>query len=130
MAGEEKKEFKTFGECLREHRRERRLTLREFCRRAQLDPGNVSRIERGLLRPPSGTEIVARYAAALDLEEGTDEWHNFCDIAATSRGMIPRDLAANEDVAGLLPIFFRTLRGEKPTVEEMKALLQKIKANV
>ncbi len=130
MAGKEKKEFKTFGECLRELRKERRLTLREFCRRAQLDAGNVSRIERGLLRPPSGPEIVARYAAALDLEEGSDEWHNFCDLAATSNGIIPRDLATNEDVLGVLPIFFRTLRGDKPTVKEMKALLQKIKENV
>ena len=34
------------------HRKALGLTLREFCRRNGFDPGNVSRLERGLVPPP------------------------------------------------------------------------------
>ena len=39
----------TFGELLRARREELRLGLREFAIRADLDPGNLSKIERGRL---------------------------------------------------------------------------------
>ncbi|MFO7869972.1 MAG: helix-turn-helix transcriptional regulator [Kiritimatiellia bacterium] len=121
------REDKVFGPLLKEIRTQKRITLREFCKRANADPGNVSRIERGVWPPPQDADILERYAHALGLKEGTDDWYRFFDSAATDRGIVPRDIMDDEEVVKMLPVFFRTLRGTKPTEEEMKALVEKIR---
>ena len=118
---------KVFGPLLKEFRTRKRITLREFCKRANADPGNVSRIERGIWPPPQDAEILERYAHALEIREGTDEWYRFFDSAAADRGIVPRDIMDDEEVVKMLPVFFRTLRGTKPTEAEMKALVEKIR---
>ncbi len=45
-----------FGEFFKAKRQALGLTLREFCLKHKLDPGNISRLERGLLAPPQGRE--------------------------------------------------------------------------
>jgi len=100
-------------------RKRSRITLREFCRRAKADPGNISKIERGVWPPPQDHEILERYAKALGIGEGTDDWYRFFDYAAADRGIVPQDLMADEEVVKMLPLFFRTLRGERPTPREM-----------
>ena len=117
----------TFGPVLKQFRTEKRITLREFCKRASADPGNVSRIERGIWPPPQDADILERYAHALEIKEGTDEWYRFFDSAAADRGIVPRDIMDDEEVVKMLPVFFRTLRGTKPTEDEMKALVEKIR---
>ena len=47
-----------FGEYLRALRKDKDVTLREFCRRTHADPGNVSKMERGLLPPPDDLETL------------------------------------------------------------------------
>ncbi len=115
-----------FGALLRELRAEKRVTLREFCRRAEADPGNISKIERGVWPPPQDNEILERYARALAIEEGSDDWYRFFDAAAADCGMVPRDLMDDEELVKKLPVFFRTLRGQKPTEAEMRALVEKL----
>ena len=116
-----------FGPYLKKLRKEKRVTLREFCKKAGADPGNISKIERGVWPPPRGQDILERYARALDIQEASDDWYRFFDYAATDVGIIPKDILSDEELAKMLPVFFRTLRGQKPTDEEMKALLDKIK---
>ena len=81
-----------FGAYFNEIRKAIKLTLRAFCTRAGADPGNISKMERGLWPPPQDHEILERYARALDIEEGTDEWYRFFDMAAAERGLVPQDL--------------------------------------
>ncbi|MCX6355162.1 MAG: helix-turn-helix transcriptional regulator [Candidatus Aureabacteria bacterium] len=126
MKGEEKS-FKHFGEYLKALRFEKRITLREFCKRAQADPGNISRIERGIWPPPQDTDILERYAAAVEIKKGTAPWYRFTDFAAADRGIIPRDLLSDKEVIEMLPVFFRTLRGQRPTEKEMRALVEKLR---
>ena len=118
---------KRFGPFLEELRQKKRLTLREFCRRAESDPANISRMERGLISPPKGREILERYATALELKEGTDDWHTFFDLAAVDQGMMPADIMQDAELVRALPTFFRTIRGQKPTEEEMKKIAEKIR---
>ena len=56
---------KTFGAFFRAKRKALGITLREFCRRNGFDPGNVSRLERGLVPPPQApaTPGVLRQSA-------------------------------------------------------------------
>jgi len=115
-----------FGEFLEALRQRNRLTLREFCRRAGCDPANISRLERGLTPPPKRREILERYAAALGLEKDSAEWHTFFDLAALDQGMVPADIMEDKALLKALPVFFRTLRGQKPTPEEMRRIAGKI----
>jgi len=78
-------------------------------------------------QPPQDPDILERYAKALEIEVGSDDWYAFFDLAAANRGIIPKDLMSDRDVVEMLPAFFRTLRGQKPTEEEMRNLAAKIK---
>jgi transcriptional regulator with XRE-family HTH domain len=103
------------------------LTLREFCLENGLDPGNYSRLERGLFQPPQKEELLEKYAVALGVKRGSDEWLEFFDIAAASRGEIPKDLLSDEEVLGKLPAVFRTLRGSAIDPDKLDDLIEKIR---
>lgn len=114
-----------FGKFFAEIRRKRlEISLREFCERHGFDPGNVSKLERGKLPPPQGKDVLERYAEALGLEEGSDDWYRFFDLAAATRGEIPAELMEDEEVVRQLPVFFRSLRGQRVSEEQLRELLE------
>jgi transcriptional regulator with XRE-family HTH domain len=116
-----------FGKLLKKLRIVRGLTLREFCHANGFDPGNYSRLERGLFPPPQREDLLEKYALALGLHRGSDEWLEFFDLAATSRGEIPKDLLSDDEVVNKLPILFRTLRGSAMSPEKLDDLIEKIR---
>jgi len=120
-------DYNSFGEFFKSLRKKKRITLREFCIRASADPANISRLERSAMPPPQDTDILERYAKALDIKVGSNDWYTFFDLAAADRGIIPKDLMSDQEVVKMLPAFFRTLRGQKPTEDEMRKLADKIK---
>lgn len=117
----------TFASYFKALRTQQRITLRAFCEAAGADPGNISRMERGGMIPPQDRLILTRYALALGLKEGSDQWYQLFDLAAADRGMIPQDLMDDAELVKKLPAFFRTLRGQKPTEDELRKVVQKIK---
>jgi transcriptional regulator with XRE-family HTH domain len=117
----------TFGEFFREQRIALGVTLREFCRRNGLDPGNISRLERGVLPPPQGRETLEHYAKLLKLKKGSDDWYNFFDLAAAENGRIPPEILEDKEVLEKLPILFRTLRGQKVPDEQLDELVRKLR---
>ncbi len=118
---------KTFGDLFKAKRVEKGLTLREFCRINGFDPGNVSKIERGLFPPPQSKEMLSKYAAALGIEEGTEGWLTFCDLAVLSAGKIPDDVVSSEELMNALPVLFRTVRDRKLDEEDLEKLVKAIK---
>lgn len=114
----------TFGEYVRNLRLERRITLREFCRTAELDPSNWSKIERGRHQPPKTREVLNSIAEALGLGRDSEEFLTLTELAAISH--IPTELV-DSDVVNRLPIFFRTIRGEKPTREELEEIIKTLR---
>ena len=118
---------KAFGKRMKELRIAKGLTLREFCQANRFDPGNYSRLERGLFAPPQKEELLAKYALALGLTRGSDAWLEFFDLAAASRGELPPDLLSDEQVVEKLPVLFRTLRGSPVTEAQMDGLVEKIR---
>jgi len=111
----------TFGEFFKQKRMELGVTLRQFCLEHNLDPGNVSRIERGKMAPP--IDRIDEFAGYLKIDDA--ELQAFKDLASISAGRIPEDLRDKETLARL-PVFFRTLRGKGFSEEELKALAKKI----
>ena len=118
---------KTFGNFFKQKRIDKGLTLREFCRIHGLDPGNISKIERGLFPPPQSRELLLKYAAALGIKEGSEDWLTFCDLAVTSAGKIPPDIVTNEEVMNALPVLFRTVRDKNLDEEDLENLIKAIK---
>lgn len=99
-----------FGTFFKRKRMESGLTLREFCRENGFDAGNVSRMERGLARAPQSPTLKAKYAAALGIKKGTDDWLTFLDLAAVDAGRIPDDFREDERLLRRLPLLFGTAR--------------------
>ena len=117
--------MKTFASFIREKRIAAGLTLREFCRLTGFDASNWSKIERNLLPPPQSKSILESIAAVLGLKSVSQDYKELMDLAALSS--VPEDLIEPE-ILEQLPVFFRTVRGEKPTEEELKTLITKIRS--
>ena len=117
----------TFGEYIKKLRMEKRKTLREFCRLNDIDPSNWSKIERGILPPPKSKNVLEMIAKSLNIYKGSDEWNTIFDLAAI--GHIPREILSDESLLEKLPIFFRTVHGEKPTRNELDELMKLIKVS-
>jgi transcriptional regulator with XRE-family HTH domain len=117
----------TFGEFFKEKRIVLKKTLRQFCAGNKLDPGNISRLERGLMPPPQGSDKLEEYARYLHIKKGSDDWYKFFDLARIEAGRIPEALLNNESVAASLPILFRTLRGQKISEKKLEKLVELIK---
>jgi len=113
----------TFGEFVRTKRLEIELSLREFCKQAETDPSNWSKVERGILAAPDNRDFLEKVAKLLKLKKGSPEWFTFFDLASLSQQKIPDDVFENDDVVSALPVFFRTVRGEKPSKEELEKLI-------
>lgn len=119
-----RKEMETFGNYVKSKRFERSITLRNFCKMAGVDPSNWSKIERGILPPPKSNIILNQIAEALSLKPGSDEYNTLFDLAIIS--FIPKEIIP-ENVLNKLPVFFRTTRGESPTEEELRKLIDILK---
>jgi transcriptional regulator with XRE-family HTH domain len=116
-----------FGCYFKELRTRKGWSLRRFCEANGYDPGNISRLERGVFPPPESPQKLREYAKALGLKEGGEEWIEFFDTAAAARGQLPADLQADEKLVGRLPVLFRTLRGRKVPPQNLDQLVEMIR---
>lgn len=117
----------SFGQFVQELRKRQQLTLRGFCEKYGIDPGNQSKLERNLLPAPKSVEALEALARNLGLEKEAEEWQYFLDLAATSTGQLPPDIREDEEMASKLPLVFRSLRGEKLSEEQLKELADLLK---
>ncbi len=120
MAGPRK-----FGSFFKEMRLKGDYGLREFCQKYGLDAGNISKVERGLLPPPASN--LEKYAAYLGIKKGSEDWFEFFDLAASEAGKIPPDIMSDAELVKKLPLFFRTMRGQKVPEEKLDELIEIIR---
>jgi len=116
-----------FGEFIKERRINKSISLREFCKRVEIDASNWSKVERGLLAPPQDEERLRKIARVLDIKFGSALWKEMKDKANIDAGIIPNDILSDEKLLNSLPMFFRTIRSEKPTPEELDKLINMIR---
>ncbi|MFH2105390.1 MAG: helix-turn-helix transcriptional regulator [Parcubacteria group bacterium] len=121
------KNSKSFGKILKKLRIEQNLSLREICQKVNYDASNWSKIERGVLAPPTDKKVLAKWAKVLGLENHSQNQRQFIDEAQISQGIIPEDVFARKDIVKFLPAVFRTLRNEKPTQPEIDQLIKLIR---
>jgi hypothetical protein len=116
-----------FGSFIKELRIQQRVGLREFCLEHGHDPSNWSKIEREVLPPPRDEEMLREWATQLGIKRGSDDWLKFFEYAAVDTGRIPDQLLRDEKLVEHLPLFFRTLSGQKPSREDLEKLMKLIK---
>src|SRR4030043_920411 len=116
-----------FGEFIKERRITKGISLREFCKRIEIDASKWSKVERGLLAPPQDEEKLRKIARVLDIKIGSPLWKEMKDKANIDAGIIPEDILSDDKVLNSLPIFFRTIRSEKPTPEDLDKLIDMIR---
>src|SRR3989442_1166057 len=117
-----------FGEYLKQIRERRRLGLREFCLEHGHDPSYWSKIERESLTPPRHEKVLREWAKQLRLKQGSEEWLKFFDYAAVDAGRIPDYIRQDEKLVAQLPVFFRALSGQKPSLEALEELVELIRS--
>ena len=113
-----------FGEFVKNQRIAAGLTLRSFCRQVGMDASNWSKIERGVTPPPHDPEFLNRMASLLGL--GGDDRVNLADMAAVARGQLPADFQGDA-IQAKLPAFFRAIRGQEYTEEDIGRLVAGVK---
>jgi transcriptional regulator with XRE-family HTH domain len=124
-----KARIESFGGFFANQRRTRtKMSLRQFCEKHGFDAGNLSKLERGRMAVPQSRDVLERYAKALGLKEGSDDWYEFFDRAAAENGRIPSDLLEDAALAPKLPVLFRALRDDDASDEKkLKELMEIIR---
>lgn len=117
-----------FGRFIKERRAQIRLSLCDFCDKIGYDPSNWSKVERGLYNPPLDDTLLARIAAALELENVAVE--ELKEKALLERGKIPDDIADDEELLELLPIVMRTVRETRPSKEELEEVIRLLRKDI
>lgn len=115
-----------FGQMFRKLRMDSAQSLREFCVKHGYDPGNISKLERGLMAPPQSQEKLEEYGAALGLVVDSDPMREFVDCGLTCAGQIPPDVMANEELVAKLPLLLRTAN-TKLTREQLDRFIEMVK---
>lgn len=110
-----------FGEIVRAKRLELEIGLRRFCLETGADPSDWSRVERGI-KPPSSTLDFDKIAALLDINSDALK-----DLAKLAANQIPPSIAQNESIMSMLPAFFCTHSGQRPTKAEIERYIEGLK---
>lgn len=116
-----------FGQYFKRMRMATGLTLRKFCLSHGIDAAYISKLERGIAVPPKSQKKLESLASFLGLREGSPEWIEFFDLAAATSGRIPADVMADAQLVEKLPLFFRTIRGQKVLDEKLDKLAELIR---
>ncbi len=116
-----------FGEMVRERRKELRLGLREFAQRAGMDPGNLSKIERGRLAAPQSDEILNRICGALEWSPESAEADLLTDQTAIENGQIPEEVLGDDVVMAKMPLLLRTVQNKQLEPEQLDRLIEMIR---
>lgn len=117
----------TFGTLVKEKRLGSGKTLREFCIENGFDAVNMSKLERGRLRAPQAKERLERYARALGLQAGSDDWHLLMDLAAAESDRDMSHPLSDEEVARKLPLWINRSPGERIPDEKLHALVKLVR---
>jgi len=116
----------SFGEWLKMQRAAGRLTLRVFAAKAGIDPGNLSRYERGVVPPPQDEAVLGRIGRALAMKPGSKAWKEMQSLAAIGGKRLPAEVADDPVLLKALPILFRSLKGKKLSRESLERLARLI----
>ena len=116
-----------FSEFIRQERLNKDLSLRNFCKSINEDPSNWSKIERGLMIPPTDKKKLDLIANVLEIDLDSDKYKKMYDLAFIEVGKIPDYITDDKELLLQLPAFFRTIENIKPKKEELFELFENLR---
>lgn len=117
----------TFGSKIKALRLRAKKSLRAFCLEHGFDPGNHSRLERGISKPPVDEEWLTKLGLSLGLNEESDDMRELFDLAYIANKQIPEYIMSDQELLSRLPAFFRTIGNSQHSKEKLESLIEKIK---
>ena len=119
----------SFGTYLKELRLAKGYGLREFARIIDMQPSNLSNLERGKLSPPRRKEALEILADALELGETDPQRQKLFDLAiADTPDRIPADLVDYATEVRVLPLLLRTVAHKRLSETQLRKLAEEINA--
>ncbi|MEK7433674.1 MAG: helix-turn-helix transcriptional regulator [Cyanobacteriota bacterium] len=100
------------------------LTLRELARRSGFDASYLSKVLADLVVPPQDIVKLRALAHALDINDQTQDFERFMDLAKIEAGKLPDYIIKNQEAMKSLPAFFRTIDKKKPSKEQLDKIMQ------
>lgn len=116
-----------FGEFFKKLRTKKGITLRQFCETNSFDPGNISKLERGVLPAPHADDKLKAYAKALGIKSGTDDYLEFFDLATASNKTFTIKNIEGDELLNRLPVLFRSIDKKDITEDQLERIIQLIK---
>jgi hypothetical protein len=112
-----------FSDIFKRYRVKKNPGLTSWCREHSLDQGNHSKLERGIMPPPQNFARLHEYIEIFEIEEFSDDWHNFLNLALIENLKLPLEHKPDRNLAYLISIFFTHLQGF-PLKDSDKELLR------
>ena len=110
---------KVFGDEFIELRTSAGFSLRKFCKKMNLDPGNWSRVERGVSKPPLEKEFYNRIENIFNISSSKKE--ELISMAKAIR-IIPKELQETE-LMEHMPVMLRKIDGQPLKNDEIEGLV-------
>ena len=117
----------TFGEYLKQQRLEGSYGLREFARKIDMHPSNLSNLERGKIPPLRHRGSLEVVAEALGFGEEDARRKRLFDLAvADLPDRLPADLKDYATEVKVIPLLLRTIADKRLSEEQIRKLTQDI----
>lgn len=116
-----------FGEMVVQQRSKLKMTLRQFCRLANLDASNWSKTERGRKTPPQGKEKLMKIAEILEIKDDINLLEGFLDSAKIAASKLPDFVNNNKELKKMLPVYLRALDSTKLNKKELLKVINIIR---
>lgn len=119
-----------FGQLLKKIRvEEANIGLRNFAEMVELQPSNLSNIERGKIAPPANKGTLDRICDTLGLSPADPRRAELFDLAAEDSKRIPADIATAIKENQGVPVLVRTVANKQLSDEKLRELAKYIEEN-
>jgi transcriptional regulator with XRE-family HTH domain len=119
MKNKEENKMK-YGVKIKELRLAKNIGLREFCEKANLDPSNWSKIERGFIYP--STKTFDKIMEVLNIKKFSLEYYKIYVLLLLDKTKIIPRIDKESYLLKALPIILCLDNGEKPTERQLDRL--------
>jgi len=118
----------TFGQMLKKLRLEETgIGLRAFAAMVEMQPSNLSNIERDRIAPPARREAIDHICDALGLADSDPRRDQLFDLAAKAANRIPADVAEAVRKQPGIPVLVRTVANKQLSEKKLRELAEYIK---
>jgi transcriptional regulator with XRE-family HTH domain len=116
-----------FGQLLKKIRiEEANIGLRSFAELVELQPSNLSNMERGKIPAPANKETLDRICDALGLSSADPRKAALFDLAVKDSKRIPADIATAIKENKGVPVLVRTVANKQLSDEKLRELTKYI----